>query len=122
MMKMNQREMFIASMMNDYSDAADEDDFDIDVDDGLTQQHLPHLPRPQRLHLLVQGLLLPAEAIAPGEAPSESQVLSSSSIRLRAYPMLPEGIWLIPPSPLPLKGVRSSGSHVSPYILDGSNP
>ena len=69
----------------DVDDAIDVDDDDFDADDGLTQQHLPHLLRPQRPRLLVQGLLLlPAEAIAPGEPPSESQVLYFSSIRPRA--------------------------------------
>ena len=60
--------------------AVDEDDDAVDEDDVLTQGRQPPLPR-----LLVQGLLLPGKAIAPDEAPSESQILSSSSFRLRAY-------------------------------------
>ena len=80
---MSQMKMLIASMMNDYGDAADEDDDAadaddetvdedddaVDADDVLTQGRQPPLPR-----LLVRGLLLPGEATAPDESPSESRI------------------------------------------------
>ena len=49
----------------DYADDADDYDAD-DVDDGLTP--------PEPGGHLVRGLLLPGEARAPGESPSESRI------------------------------------------------